>query len=71
MAGLMKVLPAPEILVVLVVLQAVRVRSAVAAARIAFVLTVTFEVSWFRSSDVASVRFVDFNCGRASVQIEE
>jgi hypothetical protein len=38
----MKVLPAPEIGIVLVELQAVSVRSAVAAARIAFVLGVTF-----------------------------
>jgi hypothetical protein len=38
----MKVLPAPESWIVLVELQAVRVRSAVAAARIALVLDVTF-----------------------------
>jgi hypothetical protein len=45
MAGLMKVLPAPERRVVLAELQAVRERSAVAAARIALVLGLTFEVS--------------------------
>jgi hypothetical protein len=44
MAGLMNVLPAPERRVVLAELQAVRA-SAVAVARIAFVLGLTFEVS--------------------------
>jgi hypothetical protein len=41
----MKVLPAPAICVVLVELQAVRVSRAVAAARTAFVLDVTIEIS--------------------------